>query len=1061
MIAQRIFENSGNYIVKPFTAKFELDSSSNNHLNLKVSDGIAVVEGYRAAKYVPTNIRLNRAQDTLNVNNDVTAAEFGNYIIATSANIYGLPNINTLELYNLRSATGYGGSTIGTTRVRAVTEDGANYRFHLFDIKMNSGQAFRDVKSIGTSVTNYFNPLLESSKAVLKETNNNTLLFRLTNSRPSTVSDISLAVQRRFTTTTNASGQATISVSASGETFTNVGDWFYSKDNDAIYTGSVSVSGAGTASATISGLPVSASNLEILAYVNKSTGLVRSKTLTSRSITTSIATDPSGIQYVPLGKSDIFDITEIINAADSNQSYSNRFTLDNGQRDNFYALGRLLLRGGSSAPGGNVHVKYRHFTHGTSGDFFAVNSYTGQVDYNQIPSHRTASGVNVALRNVLDFRPVQDSDGAYTNVSTGARVNELPQPTSLITADVVYYVGLTGRLVIDTEGVIKFIRGTPGINSRLPEKTEQTLPLYNITLNPNTLNDSDVSLQKIETKRYTMADIARLEERVDKVEELASLSLLELATNNFEVLDSAGLSRTKSGVVVDNFTTQSLSQISSSKYRASIDPRGQTLRPTFSEDNIKLLYDSDASTNTIKKGDNIYLKYDESVYINQNLASQSIQINPFSVVVHEGVITLSPTSDEWRDTKYSAAKVIDGGTKLSTTQALLWGNWEWNWGGTPIENLVIGSTTNQKVTNSGNTTTTTVNKVVSDEIVRTEVGDRVIDVDLLPYIRSRKIYFKAEGLRPNSKVFAFFDGKNVASWVKSGSFQYFSNDTVDYGDTYNRATQHPDSPSTLTTDANGKVEGSFFLPSTVSTRFRTGTREFKILDISVDNESAALSVARAIYAATGYIDTRQKDILSTRVLTVEGTESVTYNYSYGGGGGEDHTGPGNYQDYPGSSTWSPRDEGDGRDDGGSGPSGDQGQAGDEEGGFDWCLTEDMKVLLNGAIDFVTNVKVGDMVGNSIVMEVLHKHMREGYYKINNELKITNDHPVLANGSWKRTEDLVLGDYINDVEVTSLEYIEQVTPTVYIGIVDDRYDVYTNGQTYTVHGQYKNKSIKAA
>jgi len=49
MIAQRIFENSGNYIVKPFTAKFELDSSSNNHLNLKVSDGIAVVEGYRAA----------------------------------------------------------------------------------------------------------------------------------------------------------------------------------------------------------------------------------------------------------------------------------------------------------------------------------------------------------------------------------------------------------------------------------------------------------------------------------------------------------------------------------------------------------------------------------------------------------------------------------------------------------------------------------------------------------------------------------------------------------------------------------------------------------------------------------------------------------------------------------------------------------------------------------------------------------------------------------------------------------------------------------------------------
>ena len=126
-----------------------------------------------------------------------------------------------------------------------------------------------------------------------------------------------------------------------------------------------------------------------------------------------------------------------------------------------------------------------------------------------------------------------------------------------------------------------------------------------------------------------------------------------------------------------------------------------------------------------------------------------------------------------------------------------------------------------------------------------------------------------------------------------------------------------------------------------------------------------------------------------------------------------------------------------------------------------CLTEDMKVKRNGVIDFVTNVKVGDIVDNTTVTEVLHKHMREGYYVVNGELKITNDHPVLANGSWKHTEDLVLGDYINNVEVTSLEYVEQVTPTVYIGTAEDRYDVYTEGEVYTVHGQYKNALKKAA
>jgi hypothetical protein len=152
------------------------------------------------------------------------------------------------------------------------------------------------------------------------------------------------------------------------------------------------------------------------------------------------------------------------------------------------------------------------------------------------------------------------------------------------------------------------------------------------------------------------------------------------------------------------------------------------------------------------------------------------------------------------------------------------------------------------------------------------------------------------------------------------------------------------------------------------------------------------------------------------------------------------------------------------DDVGASDGGDYGSDAGTGGGGDMgviCLTEDMKVKRNGVIDFVTKVQVGDIVDNTIVTEVLHKHMREGYYKINGELKITNDHPVLVNGLWKRTEDLVLGDYINNVLVTSLEYVEQVTPTVYIGTAEDRYDVYTEGEVYIVHGQYKNALKKAA
>ena len=86
-----------------------------------------------------------------------------------------------------------------------------------------------------------------------------------------------------------------------------------------------------------------------------------------------------------------------------------------------------------------------------------------------------------------------------------------------------------------------------------------------------------------------MADIGELERRVDKLEEVTSLSMLEMDTRNFDVLDSAGNNRTKSGFFVDNFSTQILSSTSNPGYNALIDPRNQELRPAHSEDNIKLI----------------------------------------------------------------------------------------------------------------------------------------------------------------------------------------------------------------------------------------------------------------------------------------------------------------------------------------------------------------------------------------------------------------------------------------------------------------------------------------
>ena len=76
------------------------------------------------------------------------------------------------------------------------------------------------------------------------------------------------------------------------------------------------------------------------------------------------------------------------------------FTLDTGQRDNYYDIGRIVRKPSSPIPTGRLLVIYDYLEHSGTGDFFSVNSYvtgsTGvnlnpgvavnQMDYNDIPT---------------------------------------------------------------------------------------------------------------------------------------------------------------------------------------------------------------------------------------------------------------------------------------------------------------------------------------------------------------------------------------------------------------------------------------------------------------------------------------------------------------------------------------------------------------------------------------------------------------------------------------------------------------------------------------------------
>tara|TARA_B100001057_G_scaffold115372_1_gene113903 strand:+ start:1553 stop:6796 length:5244 start_codon:yes stop_codon:yes gene_type:complete len=907
-MAQRTNEINGNFNVSPFLLQFEEDSD-NTFLKAVVTPGLAYVNGYRAEKEYPTRIRVPRAQDTTTLENQVVAANYGNYVVVSS--MVGVPDINVFQVRNLRSAVTHGGSTIGTCRVRYIEEDGANFKLYLFDVVMNAGQKFSDVRSIGASATDYANVLLDNGEAVLNDIGNNNLLFGLPFSRPKALSDISLEVQRKFAASFDASGQATLTLTATGETFANTADWIISVDSSgAVISDDVSVSGAGTQAATLSNGPTS-SNVEVIVKVNKANGSVRTKTLLETTVTGAVESDGAGLKFLELEKPDLFKLDRLRDSDSDGVDRLGDFIVDNGQRDNWYSPARVILKGNKTAPSGNLFARFRYFQHGASGDFFATNSYTGQVAYGDIPSHRLNDGRKIELRDVLDFRPRKtDKDSDFTGGT--ARINELPTNTDLITTDAEFFLPRFDRLVIDQDANLIVSRGRSDLQPQFPDVASNQLLLYDINMAPFTISDSDIGAIPIDNKSFTMSDISSIEKKVDNLFELTTLSLLETGLSNFSVFDSTGNDRTKAGFLVDNFQDQLATGFDNLEYRASIDPKAQILRPSFTEENIKLIYDSDLSTNTIIKGDNVYAKYVEADYINQPQVSGIMNINPFNVITNMGQVTLSPASDDWRETRRIADNIISGGTetRISGSQAQLFNNSQWNWGGTQVgdtrsqglgSSSSTGAARSSDTSNgaSGNwrsatttdttsqvttvTTRTAVARVASFSTIRTVVGDRVVDVAMIPFMRSRRVSFKAEGLKPNHRFFPFFDGIDVSNWTRSGSFTRIATTDNEVGNRYDRNSGHPDGGGTsLFSDAEGKVEGEFFIANTDTQRFRTGIREFKLLDITADNEEDATSIGVTTYAAQGVIDVFQRTVRSTRIRNVMTSAQTSSSSSISG-----------------------------------------------------------------------------------------------------------------------------------------------------------------------------------
>ena len=515
------------------------------------------------------------------------------------------------------------------------------------------------------------------------------------------------------------------------------------------------------------------------------------------------------------------------------------YTFDNGQRDTHYDVSTITRKDGYPVPTGAVQVVFDYFSHstGTAGDYFTVDSYQ-DIPYNKIPFFVSTNGV-VALADVMDYRPRIGDDGLSFS-STGASRTELPKIGFETTTSYSYYLPRRDKLALDIDGKFFTVTGVSSLSPQEPKDPTLGMLLAKLNISAYTLfpDQGSVTVETIDTKRYTMRDIGKLDKRIENLEYYTALSLLEQETKSLAIPDDLGLDRFKNGFIVDSFKGQDVGDVGSVDYRCAIDMTSQELRPFYSMSNVNLIEENQLNVDRTSDGytltgDIITLPYTHVKLIDQPYASRTENVNPFAVFTFLGGMNLNPPADEWFETdrRPDIINNVEGNFSAVQTQleksgvlGTIWGAWEPQWVGATrnIDRLVVTSGFDTKNYGLGNgkwsdrrtftaaelaaiggnavnlgqdgvgkrvltfqTQATTIGQgrigvstSVIPKIDYEVVDDKILSTAVIPYIRSRELMFVCKGMKPNTRLYPFFDDTDISTFITPATFVSVTNNAV-------------------------------------------------------------------------------------------------------------------------------------------------------------------------------------------------------------------------------------------------------------------------------------------
>ena len=247
-------------------------------------------------------------------------------------------------------------------------------------------------------------------------------------------------------------------------------------------------------------------------------------------------------------------------------------------------------------------------------------------------------------------------------------------------------------------------------------------------------------------------------------------------------------------------------------------------------------------TNIRRSGQVVTLDFTEVNWLTQEFATRVESVTPFLVTFYEGSLFMEPDSDVWIDVNRMETNevIMEGsfnaiaelvGAEVTTDEdgnrtgvtPIIWGSWETtgvnvdvntstsertssstssragteeeyhatgqDWGGQP--GVPPSFTVEEETTTTETDLTTEVSvgleqrregvQITVNENIDTEsLGDAVVSREIIQFMRSRNIEFTSQGLKPYTRVYAFFDNVDVNKFcmpklveiqMTSGTFQ--------------------------------------------------------------------------------------------------------------------------------------------------------------------------------------------------------------------------------------------------------------------------------------------------